>query len=133
MLRQEPKQFKVKHLITSVRVADGAYMDGNYTKEMLAQAQKSGMKIEKINGDRAYFRKPILEEIKAIEDKLSYLIVQPYTVSIKRNSHTTKTPTNGCFSLNFYVLFKITSKKLHLFTSLGQSPWFIKRLNLKKS
>ena len=56
-----------ERIITSVRTADGAYMDGNYTKEMLAQTRKSGMNIEEVYGDKAYFRKPILEEVKAIE------------------------------------------------------------------
>ncbi|MCT2534277.1 transposase, partial [Aquibacillus koreensis] len=58
-----------QRIITSVRTADGSYMDGGYTKEMLEQTLKSGMKIEEVYGDKAYFRKPILDEIDAVGAK----------------------------------------------------------------
>lgn len=58
-----------ERIITSVRTADGAYMDGCHTKEMLSQTQNTGVNIKEVYGDKAYFRKPILEDIKAIEAK----------------------------------------------------------------
>jgi len=57
-----------ERIITSVRTADGAYVDGTYAKEMIDETLKSGIKIDEFFGDKAYFRKPILniiEEIKA--------------------------------------------------------------------
>jgi transposase len=56
-----------ERIITAVRTADGAYMDGSYTKEMLEQTRKSGMNIEEFYGDKAYFRKPILDQVTAID------------------------------------------------------------------
>jgi transposase len=56
-----------ERIITSVRTADGAYVDGNYAKEMLADTLKSGMTIEEVFGDKAYFRKPILDDIHGIK------------------------------------------------------------------
>jgi transposase/flagellar hook-basal body complex protein FliE len=47
-----------ERIITSVRTADGAYIDGGYAKEMLAETKKSGIILEEVYGDKAYFRKP---------------------------------------------------------------------------
>jgi hypothetical protein len=38
--------------------------------------QNSGVKIEKVYGDKAYFKKPILDKIKEIEAK-PYIPVNP--------------------------------------------------------
>ncbi len=56
-----------ERIITSVQTANGAYMDGEYAKEMLAQTIKSGMTIEEVYGDKAYFRKTILDVIEEIK------------------------------------------------------------------
>jgi hypothetical protein len=42
-------------------------MDGSYTKEMFEQTRRSGMNIEEFYGDKAYFRKPILDQVIAID------------------------------------------------------------------
>lgn len=55
-----------ERIITSVRTASGEYMDGNYVKEMLSQTKDSGIQIEELYGDKAYFRKSILDEIAGI-------------------------------------------------------------------
>lgn len=55
-----------ERIITSVRTANGAYVDGNYTEEMLQQTKSAGIKIKEVYGDKAYFRKPILESIEEI-------------------------------------------------------------------
>ncbi|RAN85864.1 IS5/IS1182 family transposase, partial [Bacillus sp. SRB_28] len=53
-----------ERIITSVRTANGANTDGSFTKEMFADTKKSGMIIEEVYGDKAYFRKPILDDIE---------------------------------------------------------------------
>jgi transposase len=55
-----------ERIITSVRTANGAYTDGSFAKEMLADTKKTGMIIEEVYGDKAYFRKPILDTIEEI-------------------------------------------------------------------
>ncbi len=56
-----------ERIITSVRTSDGAYTDGSYAKEMLAQTLRSGMTITEVYGDKAYFRKSILDDIKSLK------------------------------------------------------------------
>lgn len=58
-----------ERLITSVRTSDGAYVDGSFTKEMLEETQDAGIKIKEVYADKAYFRKPILENIESIKAK----------------------------------------------------------------
>ncbi len=58
-----------ERIITSVRTSDGAYVDGSYAKEMLAETQKAGVILEEVYGDKAYFRKSILEDINAVKAK----------------------------------------------------------------
>ncbi|WP_010170167.1 IS1182-like element ISBch1 family transposase [Bacillus coahuilensis] len=55
-----------ERLITAVRVNDGAYVDGTQFHELLELTQKSGLVIPEVYGDRAYFRKHILDDIKKI-------------------------------------------------------------------
>ncbi|MGD6968054.1 IS1182 family transposase [Rossellomorea vietnamensis] len=55
--------------ITAVHVGNGAYVDGSQFNELLELTKKSGVNIEKVFGDKAYFRKPILDKIKEAEAK----------------------------------------------------------------
>jgi len=55
-----------ERMITAVRVNDGAYVDGTTFQELLELTKKSGLTIEEVFGDKAYFKKPILDEIKEI-------------------------------------------------------------------
>jgi transposase len=56
-------------IITAVHVDNGAYVDGSKFDELLELTKKSGVKIEKVFGDKAYFKKPILDKIKEVEAK----------------------------------------------------------------
>lgn len=58
-----------ERIITSVRTADGAYVDGTYANELIEQTLKAGVKIEEFYADKAYFRKPILDIIEKINAK----------------------------------------------------------------
>ncbi|MBM7573742.1 IS1182 family transposase [Aquibacillus albus] len=50
-------------LITAVNVSDGAYVDGEMFDYLLDQTKKSGIEIQAFYGDKAYFRKKILDSI----------------------------------------------------------------------
>ncbi len=54
-------------LITSVTVEPGSYVDGSNFKKHLEEAQKSGIEVTGIYGDKAYFRADILDLIKEKE------------------------------------------------------------------
>lgn len=56
-------------IITAVKVNDGAYVDGTEFNELIELTQKSGVTIEEVYGDKAYFKKPILDKIKELEAK----------------------------------------------------------------
>jgi IS5 family transposase len=56
-----------ERIITSVRTADGAYTDGNYAKEMIGDTLESGISVKEVYGDKAYFRKPILDDIASFK------------------------------------------------------------------
>jgi len=58
-----------ERIITSIKTANGAYVDGSYVTEMLEQTRESGLEIEEVYGDKAYFRKPILNEIEKMNAK----------------------------------------------------------------
>lgn len=69
-----------ERIITSVRTLKGASMDGSYTKEMLEQTKNAGIKVEEVYADKAYFRKPILENIEEMDAK-AYI---PVSASVYR-------------------------------------------------
>ena len=50
--------------ITAVNVSDGAYVDGTKFNELLDWTSRSGINIEEVCGDKAHFRKPVLDKIK---------------------------------------------------------------------
>ena len=56
-----------ERIITSVRTADGAYIDGSYAEELLTQAKEAGVNIREVYGDKAYFRKFILDGIESVQ------------------------------------------------------------------
>lgn len=56
-------------IITAVRVNDGAYVDGTQFHELIDLTQKSGVTIEEVYGDKAYFKKPILDKINELGAK----------------------------------------------------------------
>jgi len=76
-----------ERIITSVKTADGAYIDGSYVKEMLEQTKRTGIKVEEIYGDKAYFRKPILDDIAEIEAK-AYIPVSAVVYRIDESEYT---------------------------------------------
>ena len=76
-----------ERIITCVRTANGAYTDGNQTKEMLEQTKKAGIRIDEVYADKAYFRKPILDDIKEINAK-AYIPVSESVYRIDESEFT---------------------------------------------
>jgi len=58
-----------QRIITAVRVNDGSYVDGTQFHELIELTGKSGLEIEEVYGDKAYFKKTILDKIKELEAK----------------------------------------------------------------
>ena len=61
-----------QRLITAVTVDHGAYVDGTEFNKLMDLTERTGLVIKEVYGDKAYFRKPILDRIKEIEAK-SYI------------------------------------------------------------
>lgn len=70
-----------ERIITAVTVNNGAYVDGTKFQELLELTRQSGVTIEEVYGDRAYFKMPILEKIKELKAK-AYIPVNPMTYRI---------------------------------------------------
>lgn len=56
-----------ERIITAVKTYNGAYVDGTGFEELIDLTKECGITIEEIFGDKAYFRKPILDKIKENE------------------------------------------------------------------
>ena len=56
-----------ERIITAVTVADGAYVDGTRFEKLLESTLQSGLDVEEVYGDKAYFRRPILDKINGIK------------------------------------------------------------------
>ena len=63
-----------QRIITAVRTGSGAYVDGTMIEELLKNTLASGLKINEFYGDKVYFRKSILDKIKALK-ALAYITV----------------------------------------------------------
>lgn len=61
-------------LITAVHVSNGAYMDGKEFEKLYEMSKKSGIEINKLYGDKAYFKANILKILKE-ENVESYIPV----------------------------------------------------------
>ncbi|EGO62978.1 IS1182 family transposase, partial [Acetonema longum] len=53
-----------ERIITGLRVFDGAYVDGTFFDELYQRTKACGIDIKEAYGDKAYFRKAILDTLK---------------------------------------------------------------------
>lgn len=53
-----------ERIITAVETCDGAYVDGNNFEELYNRSKECGISIKEVYGDKAYFRRPILDTLK---------------------------------------------------------------------
>lgn len=61
-----------ERIITAIEASDGAYVDGNNFEDLYNRTKESGFNIKEVYGDKAYFRKPILDILE--EDKVEAII-----------------------------------------------------------
>lgn len=67
-------------IITAINVHDGAYVDGTEFEDLYKKTKKCGVEIKEGYGDKAYFRKPILDILE--EDGVEVII--PVSESVYR-------------------------------------------------
>lgn len=67
-----------ERIITAVEASDGAYVDGEKFTELYKNSKACGISIKEVYGDKAYFRKPILDVLK--EEKVEAII--PVSASV---------------------------------------------------
>ena len=73
-----------ERIITAVETSDGAYVDGNKFNDLYKRTKASSFEIKEFYGDKAYFRKPILDTLK--EDKVEAII--PVSASVYKIDDT---------------------------------------------
>jgi len=76
-----------ERIITGVRVHNGAYTDGTNFQELLNITEDCGIELDKVYGDKAYFRKPILDLIKQHKAK-AYIPVSESVYRIDESKYT---------------------------------------------
>lgn len=59
-----------ERIITAVTVDNGAYVDGTEFNRLMDLTERTGLSIKEVFGDKAYFRKPILDRINGIKAKV---------------------------------------------------------------
>lgn len=70
-----------ERIITAVTVKNGAYVDGREFDKLIELTQKTGLDITEVYGDKAYFRRPILDKIKEVKAK-AYIPVSEMSYKI---------------------------------------------------
>lgn len=55
-----------ERIITAVDVHSGEYVDGTECSLLLDRTKGAGVKVEALSGDKAYFKKEILDELERI-------------------------------------------------------------------
>ena len=73
-----------ERIITAVGVHSGEYVDGAEFHKLLEQTEQSGMKVEAVTADKAYFRKDILDELE--QKKIESVI--PVSATVYRINET---------------------------------------------
>lgn len=76
-----------ERIITAVNVHNGAYVDGSDAKTLIDQTINAHININEFYGDKAYFRKPLLDEIKAI-GATAYIPVSETVYKIDETKYT---------------------------------------------
>lgn len=96
-----------ERIITAVTVDSGAYVDGTNFDELIEITKIAGLNIQEVYGDKAYFKKPILDKIKEIEAK-AYIPVSEsvYRIDEEKFSYNKDSDEWFCSEGN-----KTTSKK----------------------
>ena len=96
-------------LITSITVEPGSYVDGSNFKEHLEEAQKSGLKVTGVYGDKAYFRSDILNLIEEKEAQ-AYIPVSASAYKINEELFSYNKDSDQWFCVMGSETVKVKSK-----------------------
>ena len=101
-----------ERLITAIDVHSGEYVDGKEFSSLLERTQESGVQVEELMGDKAYFRKDILEELDAKKIK-GYIPVSAsvYKIDEELFAYNKDSDQWFCFMGNHTVSCKKTKNK----------------------
>ena len=97
-----------ERIITAVYVSNGAYVDGQAFDILVELTMKSGMTIEELFGDKAYFRKLILDKIKEMGAK-PYIPVSEMAYKIDEDLYSYNKDSDEWFC----VQGNLTTRKVH--------------------
>jgi transposase len=102
-----------ERIIMAIETCDGAYVDGNKFGELYSRSKECGINIKEAYGDKAYFRKPILDILKA--DNVESII--PVSASVYKIDES-KFSYNKDSDQWFCIMGNHTIAKKH-----GKSSW----------
>jgi len=98
-------------LITSIKVENGAYVDGENFNELKKMTEKSGIKISEVYGDKAYFRADIIKTLMD-ENIDHYIPVSASSYKIDEESFSYNKDSDQWFCKNGNETIKRTSKTI---------------------
>lgn len=99
-----------ERIITAVTVKDGAYVDGTNFKSLMELTEQTGLKIEEVYGDKAYFKKEILDKISEIEAH-AYIPVSEMAYKINEELYSYNKDSDEWFCSEGNKTFKKTRRK----------------------
>lgn len=99
-------------------VNNGAYVDGTLFDELIEQTKKSGLTIKEVYGDKAYFKKPILDKIKELEAK-PYIPVSEMAYRVDEEKYSYNKDSDEWFC----VQGNQTVKKVHKVRKNGKQSY----------
>ena len=100
----------VGELITAVDVKNGAGVDGENFEELYNKTIKSGLKIDKFYGDKAYFRADIIEKLE--KEKISvYIPVSASAYKIDEDLYSYNKDSDQWFCKNGNETIKVRSRQ----------------------
>lgn len=89
-----------ERIITAVTAASGAYVDGEQFNDLYERTKKCGVKINFVYGDKAYFRKPILDLLKQ-ENVETLIPVSPLAYKIDESKFSYNKDSDQWFERPF--------------------------------
>ena len=100
-----------ERLITAVNVHDGAYVDGTQFRELYNRTKECGLDIKEAYGDKAYFRKPILDLLKE-EQVEAYIPVSESVYKLDETKYSYNKDSDQWFCrMGNYTVGKKKSRK----------------------
>ena len=100
-----------ERIITAVDVHSGEYVDGDGFHELLKRTEEAGVKVETVTGDKAYFRKDILDELE--QKKIESIIpvsASAYKIDESLYSYNKDSDEWVCRTGNRTVKKRVTTK-----------------------